>query len=1037
MKSSRFPDRDLLHRLTLQIIELVRPEARLEDFLSSLAAAFSATQIILWNITETGSVSAVGALLPLTTETYTSWVHCFKDKQWPEGTVHMTLGSGASHYRLTLISEAALSGEAQDVLQQLGHSLATVLLHRFPSSQPHAESTEYLKNPVFVFPETSDAMLILDQEGKVLENNPEAETFWPFVVKEKSVYELLFQYARRRPWKNFKHFKQAALKRRLQLPIKRFAGDVPTPMLLCLTSLHVDDNPYYQLQLTAVENLSEPPATSTLSAMMAARLEALVSFLPMGVFMESEHREHLLINPVLASMFDVPTALAEDVGSPSEALFEQVSSRFRKPEVFERLAQRAVEEGEDTFSNFGELSDGVTVEWDYVALKYQQKPVGHLWLFRDVTEQIDDQHEKEILARFPQENPNPVMRLDANGMVLYGNVPARYLLHYWQREVGDYAPGFIVERVEESLRTQKSSIEKIIFGKRTFQVMITPFASNNYVNLYATDVTDRIRAEQEALASRDIALSASEAKSEFLATMSHEIRTPLNAILGMLDVLDQSPLNAEQQDYVSISRQAGDRLMGLITNLLDFSRIEAGQMSLESLPFNLRATVQETLNIFMLRGREKGVELKADIPDYIPQWFKGDGRRLSQVFFILVDNALKFTSSGNVTIHVDHAYKKEGRWELECRVSDTGVGIPEHKQESIFEVFSQADSSTTRQFGGSGLGLSIARQLVHLFEGMIRVESKVGEGSDFSFNACFETPTEKEISDVREKQYVYKPADFKRKWEKRQARILVVEDSLENRMLIQAYLKHQPVKLTFAHNGEEAIAAYQKEAPDLILTDIQMPVMDGITATRKIRALDLTPVKIIVLSADALASTRDVATEAGADGFLTKPISQAKLLQTLDEFLAQHLPRVPEQTEQVITLPPSSGSSTAVSNAPASEVSSPPVDTHAEEEEEEEEWPAFQIIEEVQDLLPIFFSVREQESAELKDALLMGEYKTIKNIGHKMRGASATYGFPYFADIGHALESAASAEDIDELNYWIQRFDDYLQWTQLELAEYF
>ena len=282
-------------------------------------------------------------------------------------------------------------------------------------------------------------------------------------------------------------------------------------------------------------------------------------------------------------------------------------------------------------------------------------------------------------------------------------------------------------------------------------------------------------------------------------------------------------------------------------------------------------------------------------------------------------------------------------------------------------------------------------------------------GACFFFSVCLQTPTAAEIQTQMQSPLLNVSEHFKSKWAPRQARLLIVEDSLENRLLIQAYLRKQPLELHFAHNGQEALDFCATSLPDLILMDIQMPVMDGLTATREIRKRYDTPVKIIVLSADALVQTRERAILAGADSFLTKPVSRDKLLKTIDYFLSDPNPD-PEQVPHPIPSPDSVD----------------PVDRLLSD------MPAFELIEELADLLPVFFAVRQEESQILNEALTQEDWATIKKIGHRLQGASETYGFPYFSEIGRALESS---KDMSVLRHWVERFDTYLAWVTHQLQD--
>jgi len=491
--------------------------------------------------------------------------------------------------------------------------------------------------------------------------------------------------------------------------------------------------------------------------------------------------------------------------------------------------------------------------------------------------------------------------------------------------------------------------------------------------------------------------------------------------LGMLEVLSQGSLDLTQQEYVSTSRDAGRNLLELINHLLDFSRIEAGLMDLEETPFQLRPLITKTFAIFQLRAKDKDLSLEADLPDTVPQWLKGDGRRFSQVLFILIDNALKFTQHGKIKVQVLYAEPTGDYWQMCLCVKDTGVGIPKEKQEIIFESFQQADSSTTREYGGSGLGLSIARQLVELFGGKMWLESEPNQGSQFFFTLRLLSPSAKEIQQAEQETFVYEPQAFQQKWKTQPKTVLVVEDSPENRLLIQAYLKKMPLQLDFALNGEEAIQKRFEINPDLILMDIQMPVLDGLSATRRIRQqeqeTDTKAVPIIALTADALNKTRENCFEVGCNGFLTKPIEQSLLLQAMDKqlhFIEGHL----------------------LDNTPAAE--SPEMITLLESAEspvEETQWPPFKIHHQFNEILPLFIQLREDEPTKIRDFLEAGDLKDIERIGHSLKGVGGSFGFPYVSELGETIENAAIDNQHEILLRSAQLLEDYIAWAKIRLIE--
>lgn len=380
------------------------------------------------------------------------------------------------------------------------------------------------------------------------------------------------------------------------------------------------------------------------------------------------------------------------------------------------------------------------------------------------------------------------------------------------------------------------------------------------------------RADREAQASA----KASQAKSAFLAFMSHEIRTPLNGVLGMAQILLGSELNAQQQDYAARILGSGRALMGLLDDILDFSKVEAGQLVLNAEPFELRVLVNEVVELFQANAHAKDVVLSYEMDAKVPTWLSGDPARLRQVLFNLVGNAVKFTSGGWVNIEIRPAGSAEAPT-LAMTVSDTGIGVAADKLESIFNPFAQADASTTRRYGGTGLGLAISRQLVELMEGRISAESTPDKGSRFSVHiplvACAQ-PLESQPPTRSGDGIPTVPL---------KAHVLVVEDNRVNQLVAVGMIRRLGGTTQVAENGAEAVECFKRERFDLVLMDWHMPIMDGLDATRAIRELEgagrRTP--ILALTANAYDSQSQTCFEAGMDGVLTKPVDWHRLADSI------------------------------------------------------------------------------------------------------------------------------------------------------------
>jgi PAS domain S-box-containing protein len=519
----------------------------------------------------------------------------------------------------------------------------------------------------------------------------------------------------------------------------------------------------------------------------------------------------------------------------------------------------------------------------------------------------------------------------------------------------------------------------------------TPFAQDQVIYAAARDITERKLAEDNIKALQAEAEMANRAKSEFLARMSHEIRTPLNVVIGMGDVLERTMLNTEQRQYVRVFQRAGTDLLALINDILDLSKVESGRITLEEVDFELAGVVDALVEMMSVRAREKGVELRHEIAPEVPARLAGDPNRLRQVLVNLLDNAFKFTAKGQVLLRVETDPGNPQPGNLLFSVSDTGIGIPPGKQDAIFDAFTQADVSTTRKYGGTGLGLAISKRLVELMDGRIWVESIPGAGANFHFTARFRladpapaSPTSASPAPMRARAATTGPVSA--------LRILVVDDSQENRFLVEQYLKDLGCRLDFAEDGQIAVEKFVSGVYNLVLMDLQMPVMDGYVATRRMRGWEeeqkRAPTPILALTASALERELQQAIEAGCNACLRKPVRLLTLLDAIGTYAGLGDPGSPGK-----------------------------ILVRADDR--------------LRRVIPGYLENRRADVQAIREALERFDYARIVRLGHQMSGTGGSYGFPRITEIGAALERAARAEDAATIGAQVMELSRYVDRVEI------
>ena len=609
---------------------------------------------------------------------------------------------------------------------------------------------------------------------------------------------------------------------------------------------------------------------------------------------------------------------------------------------------------------------------------------GYLCLRHDISGYKADQ---EALLLAVESSPNGLLMLNSAGHIRLANTAVEELFGYSRQELlGQPVELLLPERFRARHREHRHSFNsndamnamagRDLRGLRkdgreiplqvSLNTIETPAGRLTVCNII--DIAERLRYQAQLELAKQAAESANRAKSDFLARMSHEIRTPMNLIMGMNALLLESELTSRQREYVEISYRNVRRLLRLINGILDLSKVEANKLTLEAVPFNLKEVLAECAATIGAAIEQKGLRFDLQVDPAVWPYWLGDPERLQQVLLNLIGNAVKFTARGGIDVSVRPTLDSSGAEGVMFEVSDTGCGIPPEKAGMIFEAFQQAEGEMNRTYEGTGLGLAIAKTIVELMAGRIWVAPKEGPGSKIAFTVFFPRISEEKIA-RRTAEHVKAKAQQQLR---PGTRVLVAEDNPENVVLLQAYLHGLPLSLDFASNGVEAFEKRRQNEFDLILMDIQMPVMDGYVATREIRTWERqhqrARVPIVALTAHALSGAAQESKDAGCDGHVSKPVEKQDLVDAIARFAAASRPA---------SAPPPA--------APSG----------------------------IEALRPRFLANRKGELVKLREALAARDFNTIRIIGHNCKGIGKGYGYPEISELGAAIETAARACDTD------------------------
>lgn len=645
----------------------------------------------------------------------------------------------------------------------------------------------------------------------------------------------------------------------------------------------IDKFKYVQAELSATAN----------------RLSNLLASLQNGVLVEDENRRIVMANQKFCEMFAISISPELLVGVDCTTSAEQFKHLFLNPERFVEGINTLLDNQKLVAEEEISLSDGRVFERTYIPIFINNEYKGHLWIYNDITIR---KLSETALKRQEERYRNIIANMNL-GLIEVGNDDTILYVNHSFSEMSGYAEDELIGKNASSLLLGEGNRgipqEKQLLREKgisdAYEVMVKDKRGqlkwwlisgaprynddNELVGSIGIhlDITAQKKLEIDLMEAREAAEVSSRAKETFLANMSHEIRTPLSAILGMSRLLRETNLNIDQSRYLDTINKASDHLLVIINDILDISKIDAGMLELESIGFKLPDLIDQVLQLMALKADEKGLELSKDLDPHIARVLIGDPFRLKQVLLNLFSNAIKFTEKGNVNINVHLSTDSEEKVLLTFVVTDTGVGMSQDLQQRIFQNFVQGDKTTARRYGGTGLGMSICKKLVEMMGGLITLESEVGKGTRVSLQIPFYKGANRDIPKV-----VVENMDLSLL---SGSRILVVEDNEVNRFLATIILERKGVAVVSAENGRDAIDILMKESFDLILMDIQMPVLDGFESTGIIRNELGSAVPIIALTANAIRGEYEKCINAGMNGYLSKPFEPDALLNIVTTWL--------------------------------------------------------------------------------------------------------------------------------------------------------
>lgn len=632
-------------------------------------------------------------------------------------------------------------------------------------------------------------------------------------------------------------------------------------------------------------------------------LSSLFKNIDAGILLIDEDGKIVYSNQKYLNIFNITTPLNQYIGKTANELAKDNLSHFENPalnlsRVTTHLSERKLVRREEV-----RFKNGNIYERDFIPIVETGQYKGHFWMYHDVTTERKLNSELKNY-KYALDQSSIVVITDKDGIITNVNDNFLKISNYTREELINSKmsivnSAFHSDEFFEKLWTtiKKGDVFRTEIRNKTkdhnfywVDATIIPFINETgvpfqYVAIQ-TDITDRKEFEEQLLHSKQVAENSLKIKEEFIANMSHEIRTPMNALIGFTDLVLETELTEEQREHLVTIKNSEKLLLTLINDVLDLAKLESGKIELENLPINIYDTLNEVVKLLNVQATEKGIELELFINSKVPQIILGDTTRVQQILLNTVGNAIKFTEKGEVSIYVRSLVTSHKEVNITFEIKDTGIGIPEDKLNTIFDSFEQANKSTTRLYGGTGLGLSIVKKLVTSMDGEITVESEVGVGSSFKIRIPFKTIENTPASLAQiipiKKQEELKPLNFS---------VLLVEDNKTNQILANTRLSRWNCDVKIANNGQEALELLEQFTFDIVLMDIQMPIMNGFETTIAIRNSsnnDYNMIPIIAMTAHASHTESEKAIKIGMNDYIFKPfdpeILHEKILNYVKEY---------------------------------------------------------------------------------------------------------------------------------------------------------